>query len=66
MVKYGGGFNGNVCTYDWVGLLESIGVSTGVELEEMMMLSERCEDVLGSELHSSVARSGLNQLLFKR
>jgi hydroxymethylglutaryl-CoA lyase len=65
-VKYGGGFTGNVGTEDWVGLLESMGVSTGIDLEKMMRLSKRCEEVLGRELHSRIARSGLNPLLDKR
>jgi hydroxymethylglutaryl-CoA lyase len=64
-VKYGGGFTGNVGTEDWVGLLESMGVSTGIDLEHMMRLSQKCEEVLGRELHSRVARSGLNPLLVK-
>lgn len=62
-VKYGGGFTGNVSTEDWVGLLESMGVSTGIDLEKMMVISQLCEQVLGRELHSRVARSGLNPLV---
>jgi len=64
-VKYGGGFTGNVSTEDWVGLLESMGVSTGIDLEKLMAISQQCEQVLGRELHSRVARSGLNPLLGK-
>lgn len=63
-VKYGGGFTGNVSTEDWVGLLESMGVSTGIDLDQLLSISRLCEQVLGRELHSRVARSGLNPLLF--
>jgi hydroxymethylglutaryl-CoA lyase len=62
-VKYGGGFTGNVSTEDWVGLLESMGVSTGIDLDKMMAISQLCERMLGRELHSRVARSGLNPLM---
>lgn len=62
-VKYGGGFTGNVCTEDWVNLLESMGVTTGIDLEKMMETSAYCESVLGRQLHSKVALSGLNPLL---
>jgi hydroxymethylglutaryl-CoA lyase len=65
-VKYGGGFTGNVSTEDWVGLLESMGVSTGIDLEKMMAISQLCEHILGRELHSRVARSGLNPLMRPR
>lgn len=65
-VKYGGGFTGNVATEDWVGLLESLGVSTGIDLEKLMEISLSCEQILDRELHSRVARSGLNPLLPRR
>ena len=62
-VKYGGGFTGNVCTEDWINLLESMGVNTGVDLQRMLDASAYCESVLGRPLHSKVALSGLNPLL---
>jgi hydroxymethylglutaryl-CoA lyase len=62
-VKYGGGFTGNVCTEDWVSLLESMGVSTGIDLAALMQLSSECEQVLGRTLYSKVARTGLNPLI---
>jgi len=62
-VKYGGGFTGNVCTEDWINLLESMGVNTGVDLQRMLDASAYCESVLGRALHSKVALSGLNPLL---
>jgi hydroxymethylglutaryl-CoA lyase len=61
-VKYGGGHTGNVCTEDWVGLLESMGVRTGIDLGALLETSAWCESVLGRELHSRVLRSGFNPL----
>jgi hydroxymethylglutaryl-CoA lyase len=59
-VKYGGGFTGNVCTEDLVGLFESMGIDTGINLDRLLETAEFCEQVLGRELHGRVTRSGLN------
>jgi hydroxymethylglutaryl-CoA lyase len=61
-VKYGGGFTGNVCTEDLVGLFESMGIATGIDLDQLLATAEYCEQVLGRELHGRVTRSGLNPL----
>jgi hydroxymethylglutaryl-CoA lyase len=61
-VKYGGGFTGNVATEDLVGLFESMGIDTGIDLEGLLPAAELCEKTLGRELHGRVARSGLNPL----
>lgn len=61
-VKYGGGFTGNVSTEDWVGLLASMGVRTGIDLDGLMDTAAWCEQVLGRTLHSRVLQSGLNPL----
>jgi hydroxymethylglutaryl-CoA lyase len=60
-VKYGGGFTGNVCTEDLVGLFESMGIDTGINLDQLLATAEFCEQVLGRELHGRVTRSGLNR-----
>jgi len=62
-VRYGGGHTGNVSTEDWVGLLESMGVSTGIDLAGLLDVAAECEAALGRELHSRVLRSGLNPML---
>lgn len=62
-VKYGGGVTGNVCTEDFVNVLETMGVDTGIDLAAMMEASEACENALGRTLASRVARTGLNPLL---
>lgn len=61
-VKYGGGYTGNVCTEDLVGLFESMGIATGIDLDRLLATAEFCEQALGRELHGRVTRSGLNPL----
>jgi len=61
-LKYGGGFTGNVCTEDLVSLFESMGISTGLDLDQLLATSELCEKALGRSLFSRVARTGLNPL----
>jgi hydroxymethylglutaryl-CoA lyase len=59
-VKYGGGYTGNVCTEDLVSLFESMGIATGIDLDQLLATAEFCEQTLGRELHGRVTRSGLN------
>jgi hydroxymethylglutaryl-CoA lyase len=61
-VRYGGGFTGNVCTEDLVSLFESMGIGTGIDLDQLLATAEFCEQALGRELHGRVTRSGLNPL----
>jgi hydroxymethylglutaryl-CoA lyase len=61
-VKYGGGHTGNVCTEDLVGLFESMGIGTGIDLDGLLATAEACEQALGRELHGRVTRTGLNPL----
>jgi hydroxymethylglutaryl-CoA lyase len=61
-VKYGGGHTGNVCTEDLVGLFESMGIATGIDLDRLLSTAEFCEQALGRELHGRVTRSGLNPI----
>ena len=56
-VRYGEGQTGNVATEDLVALLEACGVPTGIDLDRMMEASRLCEQALGRELHSKVARA---------
>jgi hydroxymethylglutaryl-CoA lyase len=65
-VRYGGGHTGNVCTEDWVGLLEAMGVRTGIDLPALLDAGRQCEAALGRELHSRVLHSGLHPLLAPR
>jgi len=61
-VKYGGGYTGNVCTEDLVNLFESMGIPTGIDLDQLLATAELCEQALGRELHGRVTRSGLNPI----
>ena len=58
-IQYGEGQTGNVATEDLVNLLESCGIDTGLDLDRMMATSRLCEQALGRDLHSMVARAGL-------
>jgi len=62
-VKYGGGFTGNVCTEDLVNLFESMGIHTGIDMQQLLATAEFCEQALGRELYGRVTRSGLSPLL---
>lgn len=62
-VKYGGGVTGNVCTEDFVNVLETMGIDTGIDLGALMDASQACEEALGRMLASRVARTGLNPLI---
>ena len=62
-VKYGEGHTGNVATEDLVNLFESMGISTGIDLDALMATAEFCEQTLGRELYGRVTRSGPNPLL---
>lgn len=55
-LQYGGGYTGNVCTEDLVGLFESMGVVTGIDLDGLVATARLCEEVLGRELHGRVTR----------
>ena len=55
-VQYGGGHTGNVCTEDLVSLFESMGIDTGIDLEDLVDTARHCEQVLGRELHGRVTR----------
>ncbi|MBN3779001.1 hydroxymethylglutaryl-CoA lyase [Burkholderia sp. Ac-20345] len=65
-VKYGGGVTGNVCTEDFVNVLETMGVDTGIDLGALMDASRACEEILGRELSSRVARTGFHPQLDAR
>ncbi|TAM02789.1 MAG: hydroxymethylglutaryl-CoA lyase [Pusillimonas sp.] len=61
-VKYGGGYTGNACTEDLVGLFESMGIHTGIDRNGLLEASGQCEQILGRQLNSHIARTGWNPL----
>ncbi len=52
------GFTGNACTEDLVGMLEEMGVETGLDLSRVLELGQLAERILGHELHSHMVRTG--------
>ncbi len=61
-IKYGGGYTGNACTEDLVGLFESMGIPTGIDKDGLLQVSRQCEEILGRQLDSHIARTGWNPL----
>lgn len=62
-VKYGGGFTGNVATEDLVNLFETMGISTGLDLDRVIETAEFCEQALGRPLNGRSTRTGLSPLI---
>ena len=50
---------GNVATEDLVYLFEGDGVETGIDLDELIRVSEWLEGLLGRELPGQVYRAGV-------
>lgn len=57
-IRYGDGHTGNVATEDLVNIFAAQGIATGLDLDRVMVASRLCEETLGRELASKVARSG--------
>ncbi|MGG1663693.1 hydroxymethylglutaryl-CoA lyase [Brevibacillus sp. NRS-1366] len=55
-VKSGGGFSGNVCTEDFVFLLEDMGIDTGIDLGTLIEAGQLSEQILGQQ-RSQILRS---------
>ena len=52
------GATGNVCTEDLVYLLEESGYPTGVDLDRLILASERMARTLGRDLPGQVMKAG--------
>ncbi len=52
------GATGNVCTEDLVHLFHALGLSTGVDLDELIAVASTVEQQLGAELPSHMLRAG--------
>jgi isopropylmalate/homocitrate/citramalate synthase len=50
---------GNICTEDLVYLLHGEGIETGIDLDELVLISEWLEEVLGRELEGMVYKAGV-------
>ena len=52
------GATGNICTEDLVYLLEESGFDTGIDLESLIAVARRVEDVIGRPLPGQVMKAG--------
>ena len=52
------GATGNVCTEDLVYLLEEMGYDTGIDLEALIGVAKRVEEVIGRALPGQVMKAG--------
>lgn len=55
---YHHGHTGNTCTEDLVGMFEEMGVQTGIDLDRMLQLGARAEEILGRRLRSNYLLAG--------
>lgn len=60
------GGSGNVPTEDLVNMLEEMGMSTGIDLELVMVATRMIQQFLNHPLASHVLRSGTRKTLFER
>jgi hydroxymethylglutaryl-CoA lyase len=56
--KYSAGFTGNTCSEDLVGVLQEMGVDTGIDIEQLIDAGRRAEEILGQRLRSNIIRCG--------
>jgi len=55
---YAPGASGNIATEELVHMLEDMGISTGIDLDELIEVAELAEKLLGRTLPSGVLRAG--------
>ncbi|HLR94352.1 MAG TPA: hydroxymethylglutaryl-CoA lyase [Jiangellaceae bacterium] len=55
---YAPGASGNIATEELVHMLEDMGVATGVDLDALLGVAARAEQIMGRELPSQVLRAG--------
>ena len=58
---YAKGATGNVATEDVVYMLHGMGISTGIDLDKLVVAGERISEFLGRRNGSSVARALINK-----
>jgi hydroxymethylglutaryl-CoA lyase len=52
------GASGNVCTEDLVHCLHAMGVATGIDLDRLLAVSRRVQDVVGRPLPGQIVKAG--------
>ena len=56
--KYSAGFTGNTCSEDLIGVLQEMGIGTGIDIRKLIETGHRAEEILGQRLRSNIIRSG--------
>ena len=56
--RYHTGFAGNTCTEDLVGMFEEMGVDTGIDIDKLIAVGKRSEEILGRKLRSNFVDAG--------
>jgi len=52
------GATGNVCTEDLVYLMDELGLKSGIDLDKLIEVAKRLEEVIGRELPGQVMKAG--------
>lgn len=52
------GFKGNTCSEDLIAMLDECGVETGIDVDRLLELGRRAEEVVGFPMRSNVIRAG--------
>jgi hydroxymethylglutaryl-CoA lyase len=52
------GATGNVCTEDLVHCLHAMGYATGIDLDALIEVSKRVEEMIGRELPGQIMKAG--------
>ncbi len=52
------GATGNVCTEDLVHMFEQMGIQTGVNIDELVVVANMAQELLGQELPGQVMKAG--------
>jgi len=57
------GATGNICTEDLIFLLDGLDLATGVDLDRLIEVARRVEEVVGRELPGQVMKAGTRAAL---
>ncbi len=52
------GFKGNTCSEDFLAMIDEAGVRTGVDIDKLIALGKRAEEVVGFPMRSNVIHAG--------
>jgi len=52
------GYKGNICSEDFLSMVDECGVRTGIDLDKLFALGRRAEEVVGFPMRSNVIHSG--------